>query len=1038
MRVRQMVNSGGMKIGRLAAFGLLTGIILCISLAGNVISAGTMTWTRASIPAQGEPGHWVLANGSDLHHLTEAADGTIYAYGAGLAVTLYRSDDHGAGWTAVGNVDDSMVAIAVSPQDPAVIYYATQATIYRSTNGGATFGSLPPNPGNTGQGNLSITSLAVSWADSQVIAVGTADADSGEFGGVYLLDEGTGTYIWEDTGIGSLDVYAVAFSPNFSADRQIVAVATDETDTYIIQKQGFIPWNTITGTATLNQDNAVTPVSVSANSATIGFPDNYSSNTASARCILFIAVATGTGDGDIYRVRGIPAPRASTATDLNAGLATSQANLDTSGLGLYGAYPSVSIITGAGNEVFTSDDGGESWARCRKTPSGTAVTSILYPRHGTDPETVYISTAGPNSGFSVSHDSGDTWNQSSFVDTALTDIIDTAPSPDYNQDKTLFLLTFGGGGHSLWRTSGDGWERILSSGILGVTTLSLAGLPPGYGGAERTVFCAGDSGGIPAIWESTDNGQTFNRRPTRDPVTGNPFTIDTWAIADDTTLFIGAFDGVNGIIYRTGNRGYYYAEGIVAGTQLIISLAVSPGFNEDETILAGTGDGRVYRSQNSGLSFRQLPFDAVTAPLSGTVSIDFDPAYPDNGIVYAAGDTADTGIHRFRTGTGINWEMIDATLPAGGMINGLTVTDNGILYAANSAADDGLERCLTPGLDSGTAFNTFTRGLEDGAMLNGLWQSGDYVWSVDTANNRLVRLEDTLARPVGVASPPGGATGIGTLSDHAVTQIALDWDPLEGATGYEWQCDDDTGFSALAAGMQGNTTGNSVFLPVLQPSMTYFWRVRASAPVTSPWSDTREFNTPMDTEAVTLLPELPTPGAAGVPLQPVFRWTAMMGADAYELLVAPDIGFDQPVITRTGDYALPGNAWESDLTLEPGKTYYWKLRAVTGNKYSPWSSSGIFTTAAAAIPGPDADVPETPPEQITPDGTIKAFTQVEPDRELFPPEPEATGIQPQTTPVIFEQQSIPNWAIYFIGALLAVIMLTLLVLLTVVVKTRLR
>lgn len=1022
----------------LMVLAIITGVILCISGTGSAASSGAVTWTRIPLPAEGEPGNWVLASGSDMHHLTMAADGTLYAYGEGLARTLYTSPDNGLGWTTAGNVQDVITDIAASPHDPATIYYATANTVYRSQDSGLTFGSLPFYPGNTGTGNRTIASLDVGWAEGHIIVVGTVDTDAGEYGGVYLLDEAAGTYQWEDTGIGNLDVYDVVFSPDYAADRQLVAAATDETDTYIVRKQGITAWNAVTGPATLNRDNAGIPVSVNATGAALAFPDNYSSNTASTRCILFAAVTTGTGSGDVYRIQGAAAPWVSTATDLNIGLVYGQNNVDTAGLAARGSYPAAMLVAGAagGNSVYTSLNGGDTWLPSQKAPSGTAVTSVRLPPGETAPGIVYVTTSGTDSGFSISRDSGDTWNQTSFIDTTLTGIVDMAPSPGYEQDSTLFLLT-SGSGHSLWRSLdiGTRWERLLSPGVTGVTALSFIGLPPGYGGDNPTLFCAGDSGGAPAIWESHDNGQAFNLRPTRDPVTGNPFAIDTWAVAGETTLFIGSFNGANGLVYRTDNGGYYFSEGVPAGSQLLSSLAISPAYGEDGTILTGTSDGRVYRSRDGGLSFWQLPVDTVSAPLSGSIAVAFDTGYCTNGVVYAAGDTANAGIHRFRTGTGIAWESIDATLPAGGIVNRLAIAGNGVLYAANSMIDGGMERCLSAVLQTGTAFDTVTRGLESGAVLNGIWPEGNHVWSTDTANNRLVRFDDTLTLPVIQTSPPDG-NGIGSLSNHTVTRVELDWDPMEGATVYEWQCDDDAGFSAIASGMEGTATGSSVYLPALQPSMTYYWRVRAGSPVFSPWSTARTFTTPMDTEAVTLLPDSPVPGAADVPVQPVFHWTAVMGAEAYELLVAEDIDFSQLAIIRAGEYALPGNAWESDVRLEYGTTYYWKARAISGSTHSSWSASGIFTTAETPPQAPEAGEPETAAGSAVPGETIQAFSQADAPPVLFPPSPEEILPAPESLPVLIEQQPIPNWVLYFIGGLLAVILLTLVVLLAVVMKLR--
>lgn len=47
-----------------------------------------------------------------------------------------------------------------------------------------------------------------------------------------------------------------------------------------------------------------------------------------------------------------------------------------------------------------------------------------------------------------------------------------------------------------------------------------------------------------------------------------------------------------------------------------VSLAVSPGFNQDETVIAATVHG-VFRSTNAGRAWRELPFPAGAVPLSG-------------------------------------------------------------------------------------------------------------------------------------------------------------------------------------------------------------------------------------------------------------------------------------------------------------------------------------------------------------------------------------------------------------------------------------
>ena len=143
---------------------LTAGLILLLSLNAVDIpthpvaaSSDAVKWTKVNIPTEGKAGNRVLADGSDVQHLTIDSDGTLYAYGKGLTYTLYKSTDGGNSWSHLGNVQDAIVDIAISPNDTSIIYYATSSDVYRSINGGQTFYALPASPGGAGANNIEIT-----------------------------------------------------------------------------------------------------------------------------------------------------------------------------------------------------------------------------------------------------------------------------------------------------------------------------------------------------------------------------------------------------------------------------------------------------------------------------------------------------------------------------------------------------------------------------------------------------------------------------------------------------------------------------------------------------------------------------------------------------------------------------------------------------------------------------------------------------------------------------------------------------------------
>jgi len=499
------------------ALGLL--LLAWLSFTAPAIASPDLVkWSRVNIPTDGEAGSWGLASGSDVQHLTKAIDDTLYAYGKGLSYTLYKSVDQGCSWSPMGKVQDDIVDIATAPDDVNVIYYATSSHVYQSDDGGESFLPLPANPGGAGSNNIEITSIDVAKDFTQpttdIIAVGTRDKDEDEFGGVYLLDAAN-PLAWTDTEVGNYDVYAVAFSPNYIDDGQLVAVVTDEVDTTVTAKIVDEEWGVSIGDARLNKDNSGTPASVALDtSATIVFPNDYNSDVPAGDYVQFVAIDAGSENGDVYMIEGTTAPGRSLAVDLDIGWADYVKNVDVTGLAVSGNADTAYLIAGAAGstDIYLSTDGGKNWERSTKPPTGENKTYVLMANN----KIVYAATSGAESAFSISRDGGVTWNQTSLINTKISNIVDLAPSPNYSHDNTLFMLTHHTGGeHSLWRSLNDGaiWERIYTSALADVDQTDQVKLPPQYSDDNHVVFIAGSSNGKPAIWKSTDNGQSFKRKP---------------------------------------------------------------------------------------------------------------------------------------------------------------------------------------------------------------------------------------------------------------------------------------------------------------------------------------------------------------------------------------------------------------------------------------------------------------------------------------------------------------------------------------------
>jgi len=980
--------------------------LLALALPATPVTAipDEVKWSRVNIPTEGKAGNWVLADGADIGQLTMAVDGTLYCYAnpSGTNFTLFKSTDGGCSWSYTGEVEDEIAGIAIAPDNPEIIYYATSSDIHRSTDAGASFAVLVRNPGGAGSNNVEIAAIDVTSTDTgNIIAIGTRDTDSSQYGGIYILDESE-PFTLVDSNLGNYDVCDVAFSPGFATDRQLVAVVTDETDTVVTARIGNDGWGEIIGDAIIGGLASV--------SADVAFPGDYVGEVTAGQYVQFVAIDTGTGNGDVYKIEGSAAPASSTVTDLNIGSNYGLDNVDIAGLAVTGNAAEAILLAGAAGQaqVYLSTDGGVNWTRNIKQPTGESETHVLMAPDFTSSGIAYAATSGVESAFSISKDSGIIWNQIGLIDTEISDIVDLAVSPDYSQDNTLFMVTFGGE-HSLWRSLNGGttWERLYSSALGYVDQIDLVELSPEYDGSQ-VVFLAGSSNGSPAIWKSTNNGQSFLRLTSVDPDTGVPLSIDTWAVVSDNTLFVGSFDGSNGVVCRKADSGLFYATRATAGSQPLNSMALSPSYSRDETIMVGNTDGWVYWSDDDGVSFEPLPPDATSPPLTDSITVAFDPDYSRNNTVYAASTTPDKGIYRFIIDKSTEWESIDGTLPDGGILTQLAVSDDGVLYAANSQQVDmakkegGIERCLNPTYSLGPAFETVTRGLNDGAALTGLWIRDNQLWSIDSADARLLTYTDSLTLPVTLTSPSDKATGTDT------SNIKLKWMTSKGATSYRWQLDYDTDFSSLPAGFEGDTKATSVRLPALEPSTTYYWRVRAAEPVLSPWSAKWSFTTSLGAEAVAIKLYSPEAGAGGVPLRPLFQWSAVAGAESYELLVSADVSFANPLIVKSGAYALPSTAWQCDVNLDYDTTYYWRVRAINSDTAGAWGAAGVFTT-------------ESPPEPLVSAASSPSPPRSEPS--LLP------SPLPLPSPPPSPQQATPEWAkwLVYLGGVLLLVMLAVLI-----------
>ncbi|MCR5887088.1 M12 family metallo-peptidase [Hymenobacter sp. J193] len=98
--------------------------------------------------------------------------------------------------------------------------------------------------------------------------------------------------------------------------------------------------------------------------------------------------------------------------------------------------------------------------------------------------------------------------------------------------------------------------------------------------------------------------------------------------------------------------------------------------------------------------------------------------------------------------------------------------------------------------------------------------------------------------------------------------------------------------------------------------------------------------------AVTAAPALKAPAASSTSVSnlPVLSWAAAANATSYELQLATDADFAQPVFTQTD---IIGTSFTLPTALTPGTTYFWRVRGHNAScSNGPFSEAASFTVGS--------------------------------------------------------------------------------------------
>jgi hypothetical protein len=288
-----------------------------------------------------------------------------------------------------------------------------------------------------------------------------------------------------------------------------------------------------------------------------------------------------------------------------------------------------------------------------------------------------------------------------------------ATSPDFSQDGICFAGKVSG----LYRSDDGGanWRSLYDSLNIDAPLATPSVVVSPAFPSDQTVI-AGVQGGV---LRSMNGGESWDFAPLPPP----PPLVSTLTISpnfqEDGVLLAGTVeDGVR----RSGYQGRHWTIGNFGLLDLnTFSMALSPDFAEDETVFVGTETG-VFRSTNGARAWRETEFPMESAPV---ISLAVSPGYARDGTVLAGTEahglyiSDDRGKTWVRLGEdaiagAVNGIVLSSEFPAKPHV--LVLLESALLISRDKGQSwahwkDGLR------LDQGTAALAAPQGLNEGAPI---------------------------------------------------------------------------------------------------------------------------------------------------------------------------------------------------------------------------------------------------------------------------------------------------------------------------------
>jgi len=907
---------------------LITALLIIVTFTPSTVDAGTMQWSVIDTPGNA---YNVIASPSEINSIAAGPDGSLYA----LDIPhnkVYKSTNGGFAWDDITGYLTSAGAvmpawnIAIAPDNPNIIALVTSVggsprNVFISADGGNSW----QNTSCTAVSNIGAIDISPNYGIYDIM-VGTRN---GAGGGKVLIYKFPGYSGWTDQGFTG-DIPAAKFSPNYAGDSSIVIISANAAGTFayigirdtIANTTNWATWTSVEITIS---GAGTSPKANQIRTADLELPLDFTGQIPTQRHI-FISTndAGATGNTGVYRI------------DDNI---------------LY------QLIAATGTKMFSSisytgsSSAGKMLAAEVKSNASLATVDVWF---------------SPNAGASCPQATCIVWQK------AVKPPTGGAGSGNANAQV-------------IWSPDGSRAYCGTSS-----ANLDIAGWPNGY----LTTMALDES----AFSITLDNGESWNQTGLID--TSINFLSDVAASTNSDTLYLSSINsnaGLNG--FDSLWRSTSYPLGRIWERVLCILttsndtiVRMGPAQTARPVFIGDRNTSDIFQSNDKGQTWNKIfPGVNITDFTITEIRGIMNMFVLGNNFVRRSEYTSQIWKWGMSTSTNLNSGHTIAAIPSGIVVVGDATegtvaysTDKGaqftrlppipapgnthaiidpripsniVIYAASDIAGGKIYCWIVDAssawIEMGATGQSFY-GLVQAGTLYGAWSTGGNSGANRTLNPEALRLPFIEWDNMNAGLTAGVVFTREPISlkiSGGIDLWAIDNRPYTTATGRLWgYCD------CLSPGIEPNQE---------RPSQEFLFQ--APLPIAPATNST----IPLDSDT-------------GEIADIKFEWSHPTQANGYELWIASDKDFSQPVIKKSIIPETPvAPKWtlSSDKSkLETGKSYYWKIR-VNRNAYyergeGPWSETMSFSLATTPTQQPALSSPNllTPTDNATNVNRSPTFT----------------------------------------------------------------